>query len=816
MNEDILQGLNPAQREAVINYDGPSLIIAGAGSGKTRVLTTRIAYMLQQGVDPRSILALTFTNKAAREMRERIENMVGDNARYIRMGTFHSVFARLLRENAEKIGFPQSYTIYESNDSKNLIKSIIKDMNLNEEHYKPQSVAARISMAKNCLITPAAYIANGVLAGEDREMKMPQIGDIYAEYCKRCKRNGAMDFDDLLLQTNILLRDAPDVLENYQQRFKYILVDEYQDTNTAQYIIVRRLALLHSNVSVVGDDAQSIYAFRGAKIENILTFQRDYPTAKVYKLEQNYRSTQTIVDAANSLIKHNAHRLDKRCFSAADKGEKIRLMRVMEDNLEAMEVAMDIMDRARNGAEWRDFAILYRTNKQHGLFESALARRGIPYRVYRGLSLLEHKDVRNVLAYLSLIINPNDDEAFKRVINYPARGIGDVTINRIEEIAKARGTSMWHTINEIVSRPSADATIRGIIRKVQEFVQLINSLSVLRHELGVCDYAKEVISRTGILHQLETEDKPENDTAKDYLDQLLSMMDAYEQECANDIEDGLRDEDYIPTIDEWMQSMMLQTDQDNDNDDNKVTLMTVHSAKGLEYDYVYIVGMEEGLFPSKRSTESVTALEEERRLMYVAITRAKRAAMLTFAEMRRVWGKVEGTTPSRFLRDIDEEFLDANFDIKELSGRNRMERAFGLDEDGDDDIFASRRGFSADNGGYQSGRPTRTSQRRNSFGGSADNGGKPRPRPEIITTPKPINPVEQGMRKVSTRPASTESHTPLGECAYKVGERVAHPKFGIGTIERIEPLSTDHKLVVNFDKFDTKTLLANYAKLEKV
>ncbi|MBO7235633.1 MAG: UvrD-helicase domain-containing protein, partial [Alistipes sp.] len=350
INEDILEGLNPAQREAVVNYNGPSLIIAGAGSGKTRVLTTRIAWMLAQGVSPNSILALTFTNKAAREMRERIEKLVGAQARYIRMGTFHSVFARILRENAAKLGYPESYTIYEPTDVKNLVKTIVKEMNLSEERYKPQAVAARISMAKNSLVTPAAYRANAVLVGEDREAKMPELVDIYAEYCNRCKRNGAMDFDDLLLQTNILLRDAPEVLEQYQHQFKYILVDEYQDTNMAQYIIVRRLALLHSNVCVVGDDAQSIYAFRGAKIENILSFQRDYPTTKVYKLEQNYRSTQTIVEAANSLIAHNSRRLEKRCFSAADRGEKIKLVRVVEDSYEPVEVAMDIKDRAREGA----------------------------------------------------------------------------------------------------------------------------------------------------------------------------------------------------------------------------------------------------------------------------------------------------------------------------------------------------------------------------------------------------------------------------------------------------------------------------------
>ena len=790
-NNNILEGLNAVQREAVVNYDGPSLIIAGAGSGKTRVLTTRIAYMLSQGVEPGSILALTFTNKAAREMRERIEKLVGSQARFIRMGTFHSVFARLLRENATKLGFPESFTIYEPNDVKNLIKSIIKEKNLSEERYKPQAVAARISMAKNCLITPGAYKANGVLAGEDREAKMPEIADIYIEYCNRCKRNGAMDFDDLLLQTNILLRDAGEVLEQYQDRFKYILVDEYQDTNMAQYIIVRRLALKHSNVCVVGDDAQSIYAFRGAKIENILSFQRDYPTTKVYKLEQNYRSTQTIVEAANSLIAHNSRRLDKRCFSAAEKGEKIRLVRVLEDSYEPVEVAMDIKDRVREGAEWRDFAILYRTNKQHGLFEAAFTRRGIPYRVYKGMSLLEHKDVRNMLAYLSVILNPNDDESFKRIINYPARGIGDTTVARIAEIAAQRQTSMWHAVNSLVGSTEAMGQVeKVVVRKVSDFVKLINELSTMRVEMGVSDFAKEVMARSGILHELEKEKKPENDTAKDYLDQLLAMMSSYEDECDREMEDGLREQSQTPTIDEWMQNIMLQTDQDNEDDGNKVTLMTVHSAKGLEYDYIYIVGMEEGLFPSSRSVESITDLEEERRLMYVAITRAKRAAMLSFSEMRRVWGKTENTKPSRFLAEIEAEWLDANFNIEELKGRNRWECAT-QEERPHHESLKSRYGG---HGG----------QRQHTTTGA--------PRPEIIATPKPIDPERAGMRRVP----QTETSTTLESCAYNVGDSVLHPKFGRGRIERIEPLATDHKVVVAFDSYGSKTLLAKFAKLTKL
>ena len=804
-DNNILEGLSAAQREAVVNYDGPTLIIAGAGSGKTRVLTTRIAYMLAQGVDPSSILALTFTNKAAREMRERIEKLVGPKARFIRMGTFHSVFARLLRENAERIGYTSSYTIYEPSDVKNLIKAIIKDKNLNEERYKPQNVAARISMAKNCLITPGAYIANATIVGEDREAKMPEIGDIYNEYCLRCKRNGAMDFDDLLLQTNILLRDAPDVLEQYQNQFKYLLVDEYQDTNMAQYIIVRRLALKHSNVCVVGDDAQSIYAFRGAKIENILSFQRDYPMAKVYKLEQNYRSTQTIVEAANSLIKNNSRRLDKKCFSAAALGDKIGLVRVLEDSYEPVEVAMDIKNKAREGAQWSDFAILYRTNKQHGLFESALARRGIPYRVYKGMSLLEHKDVRNLIAYFSVILNPNDDESFKRIVNYPARGIGDTTIARIADIAAQRGTSMWHAVHELVSATTPMEQVeKVVVRKVGDFVRLINELAALRTEMGVCDFAKEVMTRSGILHALEAEKKPENDTAKDYLDQLLAMMSSYEDECNREMEDGLRDENYTPSVDEWMQNMMLQNDQDTEDDGNKVTLMTVHSAKGLEYDYVYIVGMEEGLFPSSRSAESLADLEEERRLMYVAITRAKKGLMLTFSEMRRVWGKTENTSPSRFLKEIDADYLDANFNIEELSGRNRWERALGDDEDARPKFESLKSRY-----GGGSARPSSGNAR---TGGNA--GRSERPRPEVINTPPPIDPPRAGMRSVGVH-RDGEAST-LGDCIYKVGDRVSHPKFGAGRVERIDPLTTDHKVTIIFDTYGTKTLLANFAKLTKL
>ena len=471
-------------------------------------------------------------------------------------------------------------------------------------------------------------------------------------------------------------------------------------------------------------------------------------------------------------------------------------MRVVEDSYEAVEVAMDIKDRARDGAEWRDFAILYRTNKQHGMFEAALSRRGIPYRVYKGMSLLEHKDVRNLIAYLSVILNPNDDESFKRIINYPARGIGDTTVQRIAEIARQKSTSMWHAVDELVRGADVLGQVeKVVVRKVADFVKMINELSMMRVEMGVCDFAKEVIARSGILHELEREKKPENDTAKDYLDQLLAMMSSYEDECDREMTEGLREENETPTIDEWMQNIMLQTDQDSEDDGNRVTLMTVHSAKGLEYDYIYIVGMEEGLFPSSRSVESVQELEEERRLMYVAITRAKKAAMLSFSELRRVWGKTESASPSRFLKEIDSKWLDANFDIEELSGRNRWERA--MDE--------PRPKFESLKSRYGAPR------------GASHSDTPQRPRPEIISTPRPLDPERSGMRSVGTRPTVGVAAGAMADaCEYRVGERVAHPKFGAGTIERIEPLTTDNKLVVVFDSYGSKTLLAKFAKLSKL
>ena len=570
MESKILQGLNRAQYDAVVNYENPSLIIAGAGSGKTRVLTSRIAYMLEQGVKPYNILALTFTNKAAEQMRTRIEQMVGSTARYIRMGTFHSVFSRIQRENAERIGYTQSYTIYEPSDCKNLIKTICKEMNLADDKYKPAKVLSRISYAKNCLVTPSAYVANSVYAAEDRQMQMPHFGEVYETYCRRCKQNGAMDFDDLLLQTNILLRDCPDVLAKYQQLFQYILVDEYQDTNYAQYIIIRRLSQLHGRVCVVGDDAQSIYSFRGAKIENILSFRNDYPTAETFKLEQNYRSTQTIVNAANSVIERNSRRMEKKCFSEGDAGEKIRVVRTYTDREEGDIIANALRDQIReSGDAWSEAAILYRTNNQSAVIEQALRRRGIPYRIYKGSSFYDHKEIKDILAYIRLVINPKDDEAFKRVVNYPARGIGDTTVGRIAQLAAAQGKSMWESVDALVAEAATlgDAMQKTIARKVTEFVNLIRSLAQVRAEKNLYDFGLELASRTGILAQYRLENTPEATSAIDNIEELLNSMQLFREQREAEIRNGEREEREQPTVEEWLQSFMLLTDMDNESEE---------------------------------------------------------------------------------------------------------------------------------------------------------------------------------------------------------------------------------------------------------
>lgn len=871
----ILDGLNPAQREAVVNYDTASLIIAGAGSGKTRVLTSRIAYMIGQGVEPSNILALTFTNKAAEQMRERIAAMVpGNRSRQIRMGTFHSVFSRILRENAASIGYPDSYTIYEPADVRNLLKTIVRELNLDEDKYKPVRIASRISYAKNCLVTPGAYLASTTFAAEDRQAQIPEFGNIYNIYCQRCKRNGAMDFDDLLLQTNILLRDRPEVLARYQELFRYILVDEYQDTNYAQYVIIRRLSQHHGRVCVVGDDAQSIYSFRGAKIENILSFQKDYPDARVFKLEQNYRSTQTIVDAANSVIRHNAKRLDKKCFSEGVRGDKIRILRAYNDREEAELVVSDLRDRVRAaGEEWAEAAILYRTNSQSAVLEDNLRRRGIPYRIYKGSSFYDHKEIKDMLAYIRLVINPRDDEAFRRIVNYPTRGIGPTTVDRIAQIAAERRVSMWEAVDALAAETPADPLQRTIARKVSEFVGMIRSLSEGRDEKGLYEFGLEVASKSGILAAYRTDNTPEAASALENIEELLNSMQQFREQREAEIRNGERQPGERASVEEWLQQAMLQTDMDKDDpeDRNKVTLMTVHSAKGLEYKYVYIVGLEENLFPSQRAAETPDGLEEERRLFYVALTRAKVAATLSYAEMRFKWGNMEFSRPSCFLREIDPQYLETAVDEEEERFPQRTEGAQAIDElrrrfdyrfqqkrqdggtggygaerSGRGD-FAGGRPYGGGSGasGSRFGRqpsdgesgPARRYPARNGAGigirttgggtpaagrGSRTTGGGPlgngelRPR-TAASGPASVEPLRTptaNMRRLDARPAGEASAA--GACGYAIGERVAHPKFGPGTIERIETMAADHKLAIRFDEAGERTLLAKFAKLTRL
>ena len=804
MNEDILKGLNAAQRAAVESYNEPSLIIAGAGSGKTRVLTTRIAYMLAQGVAPHSILALTFTNKAAREMRERIEKMVGPQSKYICMGTFHSVFSRILRENADVLGYPKEYTIYEPTDSKNLLKTIIKERNLNDEKYKPNVIASRISMAKNNLITPGAYLQNSMLATEDRQMQIPEFGNLYAEYCRRCKLNGAMDFDDLLLQTNFLFRDHPEVLARYQERFQYVLVDEYQDTNNAQYIIVRRLAQFHSRICVVGDDAQSIYSFRGAKIENILSFQRDYPQAKVFKLEQNYRSTQTIVDAANSVIDHNSRRLKKRCFSEGASGEKIRIFKAYTDREEADMVVSDLRDRVREGSgNWSDAAILYRTNNQSQALENALRQKGIPYLIYKGSSFYDHKEVKDILSYFRLIINPLDDEAFKRIINTPARGIGDTTVERIATIAQSRQVSMWEAVDTMVQQTPADAVEKAIVRKVTEFVALIRSLSLEREHKGLYDFGMEVAVRSGLLPHYRLQNTPEAQSAVANLEEVVNSMQMFYEQVEAEIRNGEREEFEKATIEEWLQNLMLLTDMDNtenEEDKERVTLMTVHSAKGLEYEYIYVVGCEENLFPSQRALETVEGIEEERRLFYVALTRAKSLATLSCVDMRFKWGSMEFSKPSRFLAEIDEQYVECDFNLRKPRGEQGNVKVVGGGSKDESALDVLRRRFDVR---YQQ----KTKEERR----------EPKTeRRDVVAFQRPQTPPQRdvtGMRRVAT---STVGQVTSEACIYSVGERVEHPKFGRGEIVQVVPLATDHKLVVRFASGEEKTLLSKLAKLTKL
>lgn len=774
--QDYIKQLNPSQQEAVINTDGPVMVIAGAGSGKTRVLTYRIAYLMdEKGVDPFNILSLTFTNKAAREMKERIAKIVGaSEAKNLWMGTFHSVFAKILRFEADKLGFPSNFTIYDAEDSRKVIANVIKEKNLDKEIYKVKSVASRISSFKNALITPKEYLRSPDLQEQDAAARMPQLGDIYRAYAERCFRSGAMDFDDILLYTFILLRKFPDVLAKYQDRFRYIMVDEYQDTNHAQYLIVKSLANRYGNICVVGDDAQSIYAFRGANIRNILNYQRDYEDVRVFKLEQNYRSTKTIVGAANSLISKNKEQLEKDVWTDNDAGSKIVLNKTVSDNDEASYVARTIFEKNMSDhIPFQDMAILYRTNAQSRALEESLRRKNIPYRIYGGLSFYQRKEVKDLLAYIRLTINSNDEEAFRRVINYPKRGIGDTTVEKLTVAANHHGVSVWEICGNLTYYPTG--LNKPTQTKIQDFVTKINSFKVLAQKSGAFELATHIAKTSGLLRELSEDKTPEGISRTENIQELLNSVKEF-TENQKEIEDG------DPTIAGFMEDVALLTDADNDKDEdnNKVSLMTIHLAKGLEFPIVFIVGMEESLFPSMMSMGSRADLEEERRLFYVALTRAEKEAYLTYTQMRYRWGKLVDCEPSRFLEEIDESFLDIQVpEFTPFSG------AYG----------------ESDNSG--SGGNT---VRRAPAGRS----------PQRSREPQRVLPKRKNLRKIETSLPSTDEGNFADADEINVGDRVKHQRFGHGRIKEMEGSGPNKKAVIQFDNVGEKKLLLKFAKLEKL
>jgi DNA helicase-2/ATP-dependent DNA helicase PcrA len=767
-----LDNLNEAQQLAVINYEGPSLIIAGAGSGKTRVLTYRIAHLLKNGVPPSSILALTFTNKAAREMKERIADVVGQNiARYLWMGTFHSIFSRILRAESSLIDYPSTFTIYDTQDSKSLLRTIIKSLNLEENTYKPGAVLGRLSAAKNNLILPSGYKQNETIRETDQAARIPRTGEIYEEYARRCKNAGAMDFDDLLLMTNVLFIKFPEVLQKYQQLFRYILVDEYQDTNFSQYLIVKKLAALHHNLSVVGDDAQSIYSFRGARIENILNFKNDYPNFKVYKLEQNYRSTQTIVNAANSIIAKNKNQLQKTVYSENAAGAKIKVLNALNDQEEGFLVVNEIFQKRMSEHDnYADFAILYRTNAQSRVFEEVLRKRNIPYKIYGGLSFYQRKEIKDLLAYFRLVINQKDDESFKRVINFPVRGIGATTIGKIEEYAAQNGHCMFAIATDPLMMQKAGLN-GGTIKKVTEFTDLILTFFDRSVTMEAYEMANRIASESGVMSELYQDKSPENISRYENTQELLN---AIQQFTLNAVEEG-----HLTTLSGFMEEVSLLTDQDNEKteDFDKVTLMTVHSSKGLEFNNVFVVGLEENLFPSGfTGTLTLSELEEERRLFYVAITRSKHQAFLSFAQQRFKWGKTEFCHPSRFIGEIDPQYLD----------------------------IQSSRFFQHQVSNDQSGRS----------GGLSRNPSLSNER-SIFTPPKSTSTLGANYRKNdysnSSEPFDSDDPNSL-----QIGMFVEHQRFGRGKIVDLEGAMPEKKAKVFFANAGEKQLLLKFAKLKIV
>ena len=809
----ILEGLNSEQVAAVSCVDGPVLIVAGAGSGKTRVLTSRIAYILaERQCDPARILALTFTKKAASEMKERIALMVGEKrARRLYMGTFHSVFIRFLREFAEVLGYPKTFTIYDTSDSVSAIKACIKELQLDDKVYKPKDVLSRISMAKNNLVTPGAYRRNATAQQNDAAAKKPRIVDIYELYAHKCKLSGVMDFDDILLNMNILLRDSQEAFQSIAGRFDYIMVDEYQDTNFAQYLILKKLSHFHQNICVVGDDSQSIYAFRGAKIENILNFKKDYPQHHIFRLEQNYRSTQVIVNAANSLIARNSARIPKECYSMGDEGEKIRLIQAYTEQEEALLVASSIVSRIHSaGAQYQDFAILYRTNNQSRALEEALRKRNLPYVIYSGHSFFERAEVKDMMAYFKLAANPSDDESFKRVVNKPARGIGDTSLNALAAAAVGHQTSLFKAAY------AEDLESYGLktaaVKKIREFCEMINAAAIKVNEDDAAKVAEKIARDSGLWLFYKSDTSIEGQSRMLNIDELMNSVKVYVEEKHNEMYEEMQAEGAIGegvelseadlpivTLGDFLENISLLSAVDMEDDEegtNKVVLMTVHSSKGLEFPYVYVVGMEENIFPSGGWMASESEIEEERRLFYVAMTRAKKAVAFSFAQTRMRNGKHESNSPSRFITEVDPAYI-----------ANPLSRAR---EEGE--------------------------VRRQSFGTWKKDGGQSRPgyqygqssRPEVVRRapgqpPRPAQPLQRRTEPTPVRrpqtvpqrvPAADFEPTPILEL--RVGQRVEHNRFGFGKILEISGSPADLKAKIAFDEHGEKILILKYAKIRVV
>ena len=796
-----LDELNESQRAAVLYNDGPSLVIAGAGSGKTRVLTYKIAYLMDNGYEPWSILALTFTNKAAREMKERIARQVGqDRARYLWMGTFHSIFSRILRTEAEAIGFTSSFTIYDASDSKSLINSIVKEMKLDNKVYKPGLIQSRISNAKNHLILPDAYAASGEFFQADSEAKIPMMRDIYRYYWERCKQSNAMDFDDLLVYTYMLFKRFPEICEKYAERFRYILVDEYQDTNYAQHSIVLQLTSKNQHVCVVGDDAQSIYSFRGANIDNILKFTKIYRDARLFKLEQNYRSTQSIVNAANSLIAKNREQIQKNVYSEKETGEPITVSNAYSDIEEGEIVANQLVQlHVREGYGYDDCAILYRTNAQSRIFEEALRKRGLPYRIYGGLSFYQRKEIKDVIAYFRLAVNPNDEEALKRVINYPARGIGDTTLGKVIMAASEHQVSLWQVLCEPLTYGLN--VNKGTHTKLQSFRTLIEGFCEAMPKLLAFELGREIVMKSGIMADITQDRSPENLSRQENINELINGMHDF---CAT------REEEGNPNVylTDYLSEVSLLTDQDGDtkDDSQKITLMTIHSAKGLEFKNVFVVGMEENLFPGDRAMYNPKEMEEERRLFYVAITRAEEHCYLSYARNRYKYGKPEFCNPSRFLKDIDSRYLKLP---QEEIMHQRIDEGVGT--------FRSANPVRQPERSFGGGRNyERTSTPRKDAPSMFDGGPMDEEPHRFVKPAAPRNLRRIPTSSVESQATGSRSGNAASASGIAAGQTIEHERFGIGEIVRVEGVGDNCKATVKFRNAGEKQLLLKFARFKVI